>query len=198
MRTHWLWVVMALTVAACGGTATADDAEGVATLSGDLVVGDEAAIAEVDAETQLMLYTECMRDQGIDLSDPEVDADGNVRPGRPDFEGGQPDDAFRDTVQEARQACDQFLEGVTLGFERFQDAEFQDQLLAFAACMREQGVDVADPDFSGDVQRGRGLFGEGFDPNDPDTQDALELCQSELPGQFGAGGGPGRGPGGGS
>lgn len=199
-----LLVVLALVVAACGGTATADDTEGVATLSGDTGTQSETETAsDLDPEEAMIAFTECMRDQGVEMSDPVVDADGNVRPGRAVFDGdGGPDDASRDVMEAARSACSEYLDGVTLGFERFDDTEFQDQLLAFSECMREQGIEMGDPSFgTGDEgpRRGAGLFGEGFDPEDPEFQAALEACQEQMPGFGGGfGGGPGGGPGGGN
>jgi len=39
---------------------------------------DAAAVLR-DDEAAMMAYTQCMRDQGIELLDPVVDADGNVQ-----------------------------------------------------------------------------------------------------------------------
>jgi len=48
--------------------------------------------------------------------------------------------------------------------------------------MRENGVDLPDPDFSGEPgEGGGGFFGQGgIDPEDPDFQEAQEKCGSNL------------------
>jgi hypothetical protein len=60
--------------------------------------------------------------------------------------------------------------------------------------MRDNGVDMPDPDLSAVGVGGGGgrVFGE-IDTSDPGVEAAFELCQSEL--AFGGPGGPG-GPGG--
>lgn len=54
-----------------------------------------------------------------------------------------------------------------------------EQLRQFAQCMRDHGVDVADPQ-PGSV--GGGLVGSGLDPNDPQVSAAYTACRSKLPG----------------
>ena len=57
--------------------------------------------------------------------------------------------------------------------------EVRDNLLAFAECLREQGVDVDDPTF-GNGFTAEAIFGGSFD--DPANADAIAECQ----GVFGA------------
>jgi hypothetical protein len=57
----------------------------------------------------------------------------------------------------------------------------EEALLAYAECMRGEGIDFPDPQFSGDGEGG--LFigpDSGIDPNDPDFQAADETCRSHL------------------
>ena len=49
------------------------------------------------------------------------------------------------------------LEGVTLGRQQRDLTEFQDTFLEFASCMRDNGYDMPDPDFSNFGQPGQGL-----------------------------------------
>jgi len=196
------FVALALVAAACGGSG----GDGVASLEDDttadpLAAGEEVAggddqpsEGEVDQEQALLDFTQCMRDEGIDIPDPEVDTEGNLRPSRP-----EPGTFEREDVQAARETCSEFLDGVTLGFRDQDRTEIEDTLLEFAACMRDNGYDMPDPDFStepgagGGPGGGGGPFGE-LDPDDPAFQAASEVCQdifTDLP--FG----PGRGPGGG-
>jgi hypothetical protein len=67
----------------------------------------------------------------------------------------------------------------------------QDAWLAFAQCMRDNGVDMQDPTFdaNGNVQGGFGP-GSGVDPGDPATRTAMDAC-GDLIQAIGPGGGNG-------
>lgn len=198
--------VLALVATACGsGEATASD--GVASLDTETTVAAEAdssALTDDEAEAQLLAFSQCMRDEGIEMDDPTVDADGNVSFGAfreevTEEEAQQgPPEGFRDAMQ----ACEPELEGLQLGGGRggFDPTELEDTFLEFAACMRDNGYEMDDPDFSafgpgsgGEEGEGqpRGLFGT-VDFDDPVFQEAQEACGDILAG-FGPGGGPGGG-----
>ena len=197
-----LLVVLALVAAACGGGG--DEASGVASLEGDgstnlndSAAGPDVTVDDVDPEEAMLALTQCLREQGVDIEDPTVDAEGNPQLSRPNFGDGGPTDGFRDAMQ----SCQSEIEGVTLGRGRSDLTEVQDELLEFAACVRDNGYDMPDPDLtafgspgqgSGPGQGG-GIFGE-LDFEDPSFQSALEACEDILAG-FGPGGGAG--PGGG-
>lgn len=147
---------------------------------------DRAATAAPGAATEaaLLAFAQCMRDQGIDdMPDPTVDSEGNVRIQRPP--GDLHDDpAQHDRFEAARDACAEYLEGITQGFNHADDTKAQDQLLQLAQCLRGRGVDVPDPDFSGG---GHGSVGDSIDRSDPRAQDALRACQQEVFGSEGPG-----------
>ena len=68
--------------------------------------------------------------------------------------------------------------------------EFQDALLEYAECMRDHGIDMPDPEFSGDggVSIGRRVGPGGADPADDEQFQAdMEACSEEagLPGPGG-------------
>lgn len=163
---------------------------------------DELAVPvtdeEVDRETALLAFAECLREEGFEVDDPEVGPDGELRLPRPStFEEGD-----REAIQAARAACSEHLEGVTLGFQDRDTTEFQDLLLEYAACMRENDYDMADPDLSafqpGSGQAGGGgggIFGGLEDRDDPMFIAADEACR-EIFGDTGIGRGPGGGGGG--
>jgi hypothetical protein len=190
--------LLALITAACGG---GSGTTGVASLQGGstLAASDSAsttAAGEVDSEQAMLDFTACMREQGIDMADPQTSTDGGagfrLQPGT--GAGDTMTTADREKMQAAREACSQYLEGIAQQFERPDMSEMQDQMLAYAQCMRDNGVDMPDPDFS--QEGGGGMFGfgsgdQGIDPNDPAFQTAQEACQEIF------GGGPGGGPGGG-
>ncbi len=203
-------VSMAVLLAACNGTA-----EGVATLEDDAGSGsgqvkdDELAVTDEEA---LLAFAQCMRDNGVeDFQDPSFGADGSIQFGfgGPEEGDGPFGGVPRETVQAAFQACDEHLGSLALGpgGGDFDPSEIQDNLVEFAACLREQGLDVDDPDFSslgpGAADQTEGEdggpvfvspFGSNFDPTDPEVQAAIEACQ-EFMGGFVRRGGPG-GPGG--
>ena len=171
-----LATVATLALAACG-SADADD--GVATLGTGDGGPTPSASPSVDPEDALAEFAECMRENGVeDFEDPVVDEDGRIQIG---FGGGgePPSEAEQQEMQDAMQECQELLprgEGPGEISEEDQ-AAMQDALLDYARCMRDHGIDMPDPEFSGD---GGGSFvriGEGVDPNDPDFRAADEACR---------------------
>lgn len=194
-----LWKAMALagacslTLAAC---ASGGGDDGVATLGqGDGSGADASASPSVDPEDALAEFAECMRDNGIeDFPDPQIDENGGITIQAPGGGGdGAPSEEDLEDLQAAMEACQDLLpQGLGPGEISEEDqAAFQDALLEYAQCMRDQGIDYPDPALS----EGGGFIGggEGFDPNDPDFQAADEACRPILDDVF-----QGAGPGGGS
>jgi hypothetical protein len=200
-------VLMSVAVAACGGTGGGES--GIASLEGDdgiiAALDEGAAVAgadqpeieggaasDLDAEEAMLAFAECMRENGVDMGDPTVDEDGNLRLARPGgAEPGSGGGIDREAVQTAREACREYLEGVVQQFERPDETEMADALLEYAACMRENGYDMADPDLSGGAGGGPGGGGEpgggilgDLDRDDPAFQAANETCRD----LFGPGG----------
>lgn len=180
--------VLALGAGACGGAAHADG--GVASLDdSQLFKSVDSTSAPMTEEEALLAFTQCLRDNGVDIDDPTVDADGNLRLSRPT--GGDGSQGPSEEAGTARQTCAVLLEGVALGFQDQDRTELEDQLLEFASCMRDNGFDMPDPDFSDTGTPGQGgPFGQ-LDRSDPDFQAASEACQDTLAG-FGPGSGVGR------
>lgn len=186
----------ALLVAACGGSSD----EGVASLSNtDSTVASDAAEDETDAadEDILLEFAACMRENGADdFEDPTFDAEG-----RPEFTlrgGTGGGDGDRETMQAAFETCQDHLEGLAFGPGSVDLTEVQDTLVEFAACMRDNGYDMPDPDLSGFADRGNGNGGGGpfgeIDPDDPSFVSALGECEDIFANLPFVGGG--RGPGG--
>ena len=162
--------------------------------------GSGAGEASVDTENMtdeesLLAFAECMRENGVDFPDPVVEADGTVTFGSRPGNGGGGFAALREIGRDpdlpaARAACQGLVEGVAFGPGQggFDLIEIQDALLEFARCMRDNGVDIGDPDMS--------VFAPGADPNDepggpfrgtidledPDVATAFAVCQQQLPG----------------
>lgn len=176
----WALVLALVAVAAaCGGedegsaVASIDDLASTTTL-GDIEGPDDIAMDE----EAVLEFASCMRDGGIDFPDPVVDADGNV--GFDLLALRDLADVDESELEAAFEPCAQLLEGVSFGFEEIFNAEFQDELLGFSVCMRANGFDMPDPDFSNLTTTGQ-LYPE-FDLDDPDFESAFEACQDSLPG----------------
>ena len=179
-------------LAACSG----DAATQVASLDGaptdTVTVDDDATDAQSD-EDGILAFAACMRDNGLEeFEDPDIDADGGLTFGfRGLVEDGEVD---RDTVRTAMEACRIHLEGLSFAASDIDRTEIEDQMFEFAACMRDNGMDMPDPDFSGtpgEGGRGTGPFTE-LDPDDPQFQEAMEACGDIFEGGFPVGPGAGR------
>ncbi len=205
---------VALVASACGGgsgegteVASVSDLESASEVdplaaAEDLATEPAAEDAPVDVEQAMLDFTECMRENGVEMDDPSVDADGNLRLGRPGRLAPE-ERADRAVIESARQACSEYLEGITLGFQERDRTEIEDTLVEYAACMRDNGFDMPDPDFSsfgpGQGGGGGGPFG-AVDRDDPDFVTADEACRDIFTNAgFDDGRRPGfgRGPGGG-
>jgi len=177
-------LALTMAVTACGAD---EDEPSVATLNGTDDGGDSqddggAADSEAELEEQALAFSECMRENGVpDFPDPQIE-DGRIqmRIGGPDG-GGQLD---QEAMEEAMEACEDLAPrgGGNLSEEDRQ--EMQDRFLEYAQCMRDNGYDMPDPDFSGDG----GLFRMEGEPDDPAFQQAQEACEDKLPGRPGADG----------
>ncbi len=176
-----------LAMAACGGSSGS-------TKVASLEKGDAKSAAEKtkastpeEREKALLEFTACMRRNGIDMPDPETDADGNPRMVIPRDPAG----IDREKLQKAQEECRDILDSADLGFDT-DDPEVRDRMLKLSECMRDRGVkDFPDPDFSKTPP---------FDPavvdiQDPDAQAAFQECAPDVfqgpPGSGGPGAGPG-------
>lgn len=194
-------LVLGLVAAACSG----EDSEGVASLAAaedpaqvasDVQNADQDDDASVDQEQAMLDFAACMRDNGVEIEDPTVDADGNVQFGglRGATDVGEVD---REARRAAMQVCGENLEGFALGRRGgdLDPTEMQDTLVEYAACIRDNGYDMPDPDFSNagpgaeePGQGGGGPFG-AIDIDDPDFVAARQACGDVLGGLRAPGGG---------
>jgi hypothetical protein len=190
-----------LLLGACGGSGNGGD--GVATLSGD--GGNQAAEKQSDdqatpeeAEEAFRKYAQCMREEGIDMPDPQTSTAGGeggpvmIMGERVDGEGG--DGPSPEEFEAANKKCEHFTADIVRNgpgqIDPEQEAAMRDRALAFAQCMRDHGIDMPDPTFgdNGVVQQ---EFRAGTsDPmDDDDFQAAQEACAEKM--GKGEDGGPG-------
>jgi hypothetical protein len=174
-RTRFTGLALALAVPLLLGITSCSSGNGDDEAAADDNTTEETEAPQSSADAALA-FAECMRDEGVeDFPDPEISGDGTVKllPGGVDLD--DPD------VQAAQDKCQAILdEGQTTDtLDEEQQAEQEEQVLAFAQCMREHGIDFPDPDVSGGAVTPQ--LGPGVDPNSPEFQDALDACQGELP-----------------
>lgn len=126
--------------------------------------GDGSADEAVSDEDRMRSFAACMRENGVDMPDPEPG--GGVRIGAPGMEP--------EVMERAMAACRELMPN---GGEPPQlSPEDLEKARAMAACLREHGVDVPDPDPSG----GGGVrvhLGEGGEPDREKLDAAMAACR---------------------
>ncbi len=173
-------VLLAVLVASgCGGSSDAPD---VATLRGtdqaaaarqlERAAGGTAGEAKLSPEQAILRFTKCLRDNGVDAPDPEVDSAGNLRL---DFGAGADIDPDDPAVVRAREECRPFANAIIQSFSPDDIVALRDTLVDYAACLRRNDFDVPDPNF---------LSSEGpfpdIDPKDPKFIRANQRCEQVL------------------
>jgi hypothetical protein len=164
MRTRRFSLVIALSavlaLTACGGKDTGD---GVASAGGGAGGASASPSQSLDPQQAQLKFAQCMRENGVEMPDP----DGS---GRIEIKG-RPGD--RDKMQAAMKKCEHFMQGAIA--KRLEDPKVRDQMLKFAQCMREHGVDMADPQPGQGIQL-RAKKGDGK------LEAAQKACEQNLPG----------------
>jgi hypothetical protein len=124
--------------------------------------GEGASVEEAGLE-----FAECMREHGVEMEDPKPGQ--NIA-----IENDDP------TTKKALAACNGKLgKGQELSAE--EDEEFREGWLAFSQCMRDRGIDLADPRFPGS---GKVLLGiAGIDTHSPAFEAAAAGCKDKMPAQ---------------
>lgn len=145
---------------------------------------DPAASSGPPSEEAQLAFARCMRANGIDMPDPDTSGGGvRVRIKR---------DTPPQVVERATKTCREKTGGGPPELTAEQQQELRDQALAFARCMRSNGVDLPDPQVSGGggvlVRSRRG----SFRPDSPAFRRAEKACRDLRPGlrREGAGDGP--------
>lgn len=178
MRSRILFSLAAVLALGVLGACGDDDAEPdeVASISGD--DADQGGSARQGIEDALLDFTACLRDQGIEVPDIQLDAAGAPLI-RPDDIAGI--DLDSPEVQAAVGTCLPIL--TDAGAFSFADdpelqALLQDGLQDFAVCMRREGIDdFPDPDSSAAIPFPVTAF---TDLANPSFQDALEVCRRQV------------------
>ncbi len=180
-------LAMAVLATACGGGSAAGT-DGIASAGDGSSAKNTADKAKVDPEQAGLDFARCMREHGVDVPDPSSGEGGMVMigPGPGEVQAGVrsgPPAGF----EEADKACRHFIEGLIGDGPGPLDPEEQDRALKFAKCMRDNGVDMPDPDFSGGGVRITIGGGPGS-ATGPDSE-TFKAAQKACGGLFGPAGG---------
>jgi len=188
-----VFIAFVLVVAAC----SSDDTSGVVSIDGSAASADvvtDRVDSDVADQEAILVFSQCIRDNGVeDFEDPTIGPDGSI-----EFSfGGRSDDPSgdREAMESAFEACQEHLDGLAFGPGSIDLTEIEDTMLEFSVCMRDNGIDIPDPDFSnlgfggGDAGAGDGdIFGGAMDLDDPDVVAALEECRDVFGGSLRFGG----------
>lgn len=150
------------------------------------VITEPEAISEtidiVETKTDEEITTEfttCLREHGFSTADPTLNADGSI-----DLESLR-DSILQDPVFDINsestvrvfEDCLPLLEDATFATTPSQEdqIELQDNLLEFAQCIRDNGIDVPDPEFSGDPRQAmQSMFEDVI--STPKLEEAVSSC----------------------
>lgn len=138
-----------------------------------------APIEELNEQDAMLAWAGCLRDNGIEVTDPVFDAAG-VMVGGLEFEGGKdagPKDAKGGEFLAASEACNEFLVGADSKTDPALREEQTEAALRFAVCMREQGLDFPDPAPEGTTFEGADVK---IDKESAEFQAAFEVCGDSL------------------
>jgi hypothetical protein len=179
-----LGLLLAFGMAGCGGTGDGDG-DGVATAGSSAGATSTTKPDQRSDQEAALEYAKCMREQGINMPDPQVGDDGAMVLRMPAPEGGDKEQA-KEKVEAAEQQCKRYLPNG--GEPPPMDPQAMEQMRKFSQCMRENGV----PKFPDPTENGLSVdSGQlGMDPEDPRMTKAEEACakyNQPAPGEGGQG-----------
>ncbi|GAA4630193.1 hypothetical protein GCM10023196_054530 [Actinoallomurus vinaceus] len=149
---------------------------------------DAKASAASDVQ-KMRAYAKCMRENGVDMADPETDGNGGIRiRAKGPANGGSAKPAMGDdkTMKAAQAKCGHLMPNG--GKPIKPKPEELAKMRAYAKCMRQHGVNMPDPNSDGGitVKSGGGKSNNvGAGDVNPDSQafkDADKACANYRPG----------------
>ena len=167
-------LALTLAVAACSGGGKSN---GVASLGGSnkpTATTTAKPRSKQDAMQAALAFARCMRQHGINLPDPQFNGNGISQEFTARRGGNGPDSP---KFKAAQQACNKYLPNG--GQPTKPNPQEQQQMLAFARCMRQHGIDVPDPGASGGIEV-KGRPGT-VNPDSPKFKAAEQACQQYEP-----------------
>jgi hypothetical protein len=127
-------------------------------------------------------YAKCMREHGIDMPDPQRVGSGGIK----QTMNGKP--GSRAKMDAANKDCQKYMQiGGGRAPSAAEQAKAKDAMLAYAKCMRDQGVNMPDPKFSSSGGGTTFQFGgpgkggnAGPNPDSPTFKAADKVCHTKL------------------
>ena len=159
----------AVAVLLLGALAVAGCAGGEA--GGEPPAARAGADPAADLRGAALQFSSCMCERGYDIPDPTFDDRGFPAFAEPGLRGNP-------QYEQARAECRKALDTAALAAGAPTKEEMQEQLLGFARCMRERGVNMPDPPAEG------GLRLDGQLLSSPAWRPAAEACKSHLPAKY--------------
>jgi hypothetical protein len=162
-------------LAGCGSSTDGDS--GVATAGGGSAqpTASPSTSPAADEEERRLQFTRCLREQGLDV--PDAVAGGQPGGGAAAVRSADPK-KFDDAVN----ACRQYAGGSS-GRQGLSEQDKQ-RMLEFTRCLRQQGVDIGDPDPATGIPP---IADVGRLVNDPKFTEAQKACAQYAPQRLGGG-----------
>ena len=176
-------VAMAVALTACSSAAAGPSVASLEDPGGSAAPSQSSV--PTDPQEAFLAYAACMRENGVDMPDPEIveDDGGGETKGFGIQVGGPAGSVDKEKFRAADTECRKHLANVVgAGKGPNLSPEDEEKLLQFARCMREHGIDMPDPQNGGMIINEDEGNGPKIDPNDPDFQAAQEACEALLPG----------------
>jgi len=141
-------------------------------------------ISEQTDEEITTSFAECLRTEGMNVPDPELNADGTVN--MTAFRQGLTNDPnfnFQNpSTRQSMQKCVPLLQNASFAGQGSEEdeIELQDNLLEIAQCLRDAGIDAKDPDFSGGRRQIFQSMLEGLSLDRESLQEAMAQCSETV------------------
>lgn len=186
-----LILCLSLTSISCGGSDSSND--GVITIDTpspeviDTDMSSNNSDQRIKTDEEITTeFTTCLRSYGFDVNDPTLNADGTVDIAElrvsvmsdPNF------DINNEKTGQALEECLDLLQDATFATQSTQEdqIELHDNLLEFAECIRENDIDIPDPEFSNNLRLSMISMFESITIT-PKVQKAMESCSDIIFGQ---------------
>jgi hypothetical protein len=161
----------ALALGACGSS------------DGGNASGKPSKSEEDKAYEGALKFAKCMRDEGIDMPDPQKTGDGGILQKMGNDKGKAPINETK--MEAAEKQCEHFMDnGGGSKDGPGDDSEQRDAMLAYSKCMRQNGVPkFPDPKFSGNKVQLSIKTRDGsvnLNPDAPAFKAAEKVCQGKL------------------
>jgi hypothetical protein len=160
VRTGAALLLVLAALAGCGG---ADD--------GGPEAGGASPSPANDLRVAALHFSACMRGAGYDLPDPTFNDQGYPAFREPELRGNA-------EYERKRAECRVALDEAAVAAGAPSKEESTQQLLAFARCMRERGVNMPDPPADGGPRLDGSLL------SSPAWRPAAEACREHLPAKY--------------